>query len=324
PWEAAARIDVSAETLDGGGRELGSVQVKLPPAPERAPDRYDVPAYGPARLPAPSGEMRLLVFTHHLGLGGGQLYLFELLRLLSDAPGFHAAVVAPTDGPLRKKTEALNIPVVVNGPHPLGDAAAYEARQAELAAWARAAGFNAVLANTFLAFPGVDLAARLDLPAVWAIHESVDLPFFFRRRGKIDPRVRSHATAAFASASAVVFEADATRALFTQYGDPRRFATVPYGIDIEEVDRVAGSISPAEARKRLGLPPDATILLCLGTIEERKNQTLLAQAFGAIAGDHPEALLVFVGAAANRSSTALSSYTRRSGIADRVKIVAVS
>ena len=39
-----------------------------------------------ARNLSTSAEIRLLVFTHHLGLGGGQLYLFELLRLLSRIP----------------------------------------------------------------------------------------------------------------------------------------------------------------------------------------------------------------------------------------------
>ena len=322
------RVAIWVETLHGQRHLLNQVTLGLRDRPEQETEPDPVESIRLARRTVRRGEIRLLVFTHHLGLGGGQLYLFELLRVLSETRNFEATVVAPTDGVLRKATEALGIPVVINGPHPVGGIQEYESRQAVLGAWARAAGFNAVLANTFNCFPGVDLAGRLGLPAVWAIHESFTLSAFWHAAyGSIDavhPRVRAHAEAALKSAAVVVFEAEATRDLFVRHGDSRRFVTIPYGIDLEGIDRYAAQVTKLEARRQLQLPEDATILLCLGTIEPRKAQGALAQAFATIASRNPEAVLAFVGAGRDASSEALRDFVRGTGLASQVRIAPVT
>jgi glycosyltransferase involved in cell wall biosynthesis len=314
-----ATLDVWVETLAGDRYHIFSVTVLLPVDTnllERLPS-----------LPA-GGTVRLLVFTHHLGLGGAQLYLFELLRQLSEASDFSAVVVSPADGVLRERTEALGIPVAVIGAQPVATEPRYERRQAELEEWARTAGFNAVLANTLLCYHGVDLADRLGLPAVWAIHDSLKLPHFWRvtygSRNAADARVRARAEAAFRSAAAVVFVAHATRDLLADLGDPRRFVTIPYGIDFDEIDAFMASVSRAEARRRLDLAEDATVLICVGTIEPRKAQTVLAQAFGIVAADHPDALLAFVGARSDNFTKVLTSYVRAASLGDRVRVVSVT
>jgi D-inositol-3-phosphate glycosyltransferase len=322
----SVRIELVVETLDGERHALPPVRLKLAkPGEEEEPEPYRLPGKSLPARGAPPAEIRLLVFTHHLGLGGGQLYLFELLRLLSRVPDLAATVVAPAEGPLREATEALGMPVVVNGRHPLGRLDQYEARQAELGAWARGGGFNAVLGNTLDSFPNIDLAARLGLPAVWAIHESLDLQSFWRIAygsfEAVHPAVKRRAEDALASAAAVVFEADATRELFVHHGDPGRFVTVPYGIDLEEIERYAVSVSRAEARRRLQLPVDATILLCLGTIEPRKAQTALAEAFTAIAPSRPDVILAFVGTGPDESSAGLYNFVEKVDLASRIRIV---
>jgi glycosyltransferase involved in cell wall biosynthesis len=325
----SVKIELSVETLGGDRHLLNPVTVR--PAPSREEEESDthrLRQFGVLPRRALPAEIRLLVFTHHLGLGGGQLYLFELLRLLSRVPDLAATVVAPADGPLRHATEALGIPVVINGAHPVASLDHYEARQAEIGAWARGSGFNSVLGNTLGSFPGIDLAARLALPAVWAVHESFDLPSFWRVGygpfDAVDPGVKARAERALASAAAVVFEADATRELFVRHGDADRFVTVPYGIDIEEIDRFSVSVSSAEARRRLNLPVDATILLCLGTVEPRKAQTSLAEAFNTVAPNHANVILAFVGAGSDASSAALDNFVHKAGLASRVQIVPIT
>lgn len=329
--DARAQIGISVASAAGKTHDLGVTEVLLPSAVEDLAGAGSS-ARGVSRpvasTLAPAAALRVLAFTHHLGLGGGQLYLFELLRLLSRSPDFRATLMAPEDGPLRPRTEALGIPVVVDAQHPIASIDQYEARQEQLAGWVRERDFNIVLANTLGTFPAVDLAARLELPSVWAIHESFSLPSFWRAAygppGAVHPLVRARAEAAFASAGAVVFEADATRELFVRLGDPRRFVTVPYGIDVEAIDGYAASVSRSDARRRLRLPQDATILLCLGTIEPRKGQAMLAEAFESVAKAHPEAVLVFVGARLDASSRALGQFVRQIGLSSRVKIVRVT
>jgi glycosyltransferase involved in cell wall biosynthesis/SAM-dependent methyltransferase len=325
----AAKIELTVETLGGDRHSLDPVVVwPATPNHDETPNTRDVSEFRMPRQEHPLPAIRLLVFTHQLGLGGGQLYLFELLRLLSRSSDFSATILSPADGPLREPIEELGIPLVITGSHPVSTLAEYEAQQERLVSWARDGFFNSVLANTLGSFPGVDLAARLDLPALWAIHESFDLKSFWRAGyGSFDAvhsAVKSHAEQALQSAAAVVFEADATRELFVRHGEPSRFVTVPYGIDIEEIERFAASVSRAEARKRLQLPTDATILLCLGTVEPRKAQGMLAAAFNGVAGTYSDAMLVFVGAGSDAPSTGLQSFVSRLGLANKVRIMPVT
>jgi glycosyltransferase involved in cell wall biosynthesis len=329
PIEAEEIVfDLGVESLAGTRHRFEPVKLRLGSPPVRTHWAHRESGSKAIRGAAGSGAIRLLAFTHHLGLGGGQLYLFELLRLLAGRPQFEATVVAPFDGPLREPTEALGIPVVVNGPHPVESLERYEQRQTDLERWVRDEGFNAILGNTFGAFPGIDLAERLGVPSVWAIHESFDLRTFWHvAYGSalgVPRAVRERGEAALASAGAVIFEADATRQLYVQHGDPGRFVTLPYGIDVEEIGRYMASVSRPEARRRLKLPSDATIFLCLGTVEPRKAQGALAAAFRKVAREHPEAFLVFVGAGSDEPSRGLKTFARASGLANRVKIVATT
>ena len=59
------------------------------------------------------GTGRVLIFTHDLSYGGGQLWLSELLRQMSQTPAPDCAVVSIADGPLRSSIEDLGIPVQV-------------------------------------------------------------------------------------------------------------------------------------------------------------------------------------------------------------------
>ena len=51
---------------------------------------------------------------------------------------------------------------------------AHAGRVEELVAWAEGRGFEAMFVNTatVTTFPGVEVAKRLGIPALWAIHES--------------------------------------------------------------------------------------------------------------------------------------------------------
>jgi D-inositol-3-phosphate glycosyltransferase len=325
-------VEVTVEATDGARFELGPVpfSVLAPPPAEIDDDRL---AALRARVAAaaPGGERstrpRVLVVTHELTLGGGQLYLFELLRrLVPLLPDVEWSLAGSRDGPLVAEYEQLGIAVHVQGDLPFWQAAAYEGRMEEMAAWAAPRRPDLVLANALVSFPGVDLAARLGVPAVWAIHESYPLHQYFWSidpARPVSPPVFERAEAAFASAAAVVFEADATRALFQQHGDPNRFVTVAYGIDLGEIDRHRATFDRGVARAAHGFDPDAVVLLCMGTIEARKSQTLLVRAFEMVAPHHPEALLVLVGDRGDEHPTNLREYVARSPVGDRIRILPI-
>jgi glycosyltransferase involved in cell wall biosynthesis len=273
-----------------------------PPEPRPEPDpgrlavlRSRTDAAGAAHHPRTDG-LHLLVVTHDLGLGGGQLYLHEVLRLLLQAEDVSCTVLAPGDGPLRADLERWGARVHTTGPAP-GDGLAYEARLLELSRLVATTGANVALVNTTGMFWGVDLAARCGLPAVWAIHESFPLEQYTEIGfpTALDAEVERRLRDAFTAAGAVVFEADATRALYHHLGDPARFVRLDYGIDLERIERYEAAQDRAALRAAEGIGPDDVVLLCLGTYEPRKAQAALAAAFTRIAGDHPAAVLALVG-----------------------------
>ena len=141
----------------------------------------------------PGDGLHLVVFTHQLDLGGGQLYMFELLRHLLVELDVSCLVVSHTDGVLRAALEDLGAFVHVAGRPPTRSPAEYEAAMLELAEVVARHGCNAALVNTMSAAAGADLALRLGLPAVWAVHESYPLAeFFFAAYGEhvLHPYIR--------------------------------------------------------------------------------------------------------------------------------------
>lgn len=334
----AKELALSALVHETGGGEFGIPEVVLSIGEPERPSREI--AERAARLRKRGAELlpkhrqpqteavNLLAFTHHLGLGGAQLYLLELLRRLCDGSRFGATVVAPSDGPLRDVLEAAGVRVHVTSHYPVDNPEQYEARLAELATWAGGHGFNAVMANTMLAFPGVEVAELLGLPSIFAIHESFDLERFWAEAfppRAVHPYVKERARETLGRANAVIFEAEATRRQYAHHGEARRFLTFPYGIDLARIDRFRSRFDRDAERRALGLDDSARVVLCLGTVEPRKAQAPLAQAFAAVASSHPDARLVLVGEIEGTPySEAVRTYAERRGLGDRMEIVPIT
>src|SRR5947199_10161252 len=114
--------------------------------------------------------------------------------------------------------------------------------------------------------------------------------------GDFDPEVRDRAAKSLAQTAAAVFEADATRRLYEEEIGPERCLALPYGVDFAALDASRERFDIAAARRKRRVPDGAQVVLCVGTIEPRKAQVPLVQAFGLIADRHPRARLVFIGA----------------------------
>jgi len=324
-------LAAEAHGLDGSCYSLPAVKIRLERREhhyknsKRRADQFRARGEGVVPIHSKAGQkqIKLLAFTHHLGYGGGQLYLYELLRRLSCQDGFTASVVAPDDGPLRSALESLGIPVNVTPGYPYQEIEAFESQVSELVAWARPQQFNVVLVNTVVALPGPEVASRLGLPFVWAIHESYKphiLWSLVHPPPGAHPQIRRNVTDALGKAAAVVFEAEATRMLYHSYGDPERFIVVPYGIDVAQIDHYRASFDKDATRRRLGIPKSATAILCMSTIEPRKAQISLVQAFKEIAEAHPNAFLILVGDTGSPYGNALRSCVAAAGLQHRVLI----
>jgi len=332
---AGERIRIGGDVVTRNGRraplEPVEVVVGADPEPVSVPPHVQTMRAQVADACAATSSLntppvRLLVVTHQLGLGGGQLYLTELLRRLLVELDISCLVVSPHDGPLRAELEDLGATVHLCGDYPVASPGRYEAALLELAALARDHGCNVGLVNTMGAFIGADLARRLSIPAVWAIHESYPLDeYWLAAYGPdgIDPYVKAQAIDALGETSALVFEADATRREYEPYADGERLLTVPYGITVADVDRYRAGTDRAALRRDAGIPDDAQLLLCMGTYEPRKAQGALALAFAEVAGEAPDAVFSFVGDAGGPYADAVHDVVERLELGDRIRLVPV-
>jgi glycosyltransferase involved in cell wall biosynthesis len=327
--DATTRVDVEAiaRSLDGRSLRLEPVTTEVAPQAPYAAEPAGDTTPPRRRAPRPVRPLRLLAYTHSLAQDGGSLYLVELVRRWVEAERFSCSVVTLADGPLRTELEELGVLVHVTDAGATTSPARYEGHLAELTAWAAPREFDAALVNTLASFPGADLAQRLGIPAVWAVHESYTLPMFWHVAYPPDvphASVRERAAEVMRRTPAVVFEAEATRRLFLANADSERLLTVPYGIELDTIAAARRLIDRDRLRAYAGIAADTQVVLCLGSIERRKSQAMLAQAFALIAESHPRAQLVIVGETGDRHragyQAGLREYVRRAGLEPRIAI----
>ncbi len=273
-----------------------------------------------------SSGTRVLVFTHQLDLGGGQLWLFELLRQITAVSELECMVVTVTDGPLRRRLEDLGIKVHVTARTRTDDVEAYEGRIHELALLIRASGAGTVLVNTLGEFPAVDAAARAAVPCLWAIHESYEPAIF--RHVCWGPEMHQHAVSrfneSFRSARALIFEARQTADLFAHICSPQQRFVVDYGVDREAIDVYRASVDRTAVRSSLGFDDDSVVIVVVGTVEPRKAQAAAVAAFDELAIVHDRLRLVLVGDQPGPYSDCLREQLSRCAAGDRVMLVPVT
>ncbi|MFE9744193.1 glycosyltransferase family 4 protein [Saccharothrix saharensis] len=268
----------------------------------------------------------VLVFTHSLAIGGGQLWLQELLTGLVDKHDWSATVVTPIDGALREDCAALGVPVHLTSHYRIGDIASYEGHVSELALLAKASGAGVALVNTLGAFSAADAAKRAGLPTAWVVHESFDLAdFSFLNWGPagLSPTVKQRWEQTLGAVDQLLFVADATKEMFAPYSRPQRCRTIRYGTPMV---RFGGRISDrrrSEARAELGVPQDAVLVLNVGVVEPRKGQAGLIAAVERIRPLFPDVRLAVVGQHPSPYGLALDELTERRGLGDVVRLVPI-
>jgi glycosyltransferase involved in cell wall biosynthesis len=316
-----ARLRIVATGAGGERLELPDLPVTIT-APEVSDKRASLPPF-PTPVAAARSGPRTLVATHELTLGGAQLYLVELLRELLALGAIEPTVVSAADGPVRGQLEGLGIPVHVCGPTPIDDIASYAGRAEELLAWAEGRDFELALVNTSMinALGGAEVAASLEIPAVWLVHESFEPEVLWAH---LDDEVRSRAEGRLSQAAAAIFEAEATRRLYEPLIGAERTHAMPYALDRGQVEVERASLDRASLRARAGIAEDADVALCLGTVEPRKAQVLLAQAFDLVASRHPRAELLVVGCRDDDYARLLEELVAELDCGDRVTLVPVT
>lgn len=314
PWTAPTRyVTLHNPPGDSDDAELAA---ELADATERVLARVDVP----------TDPRHLLVFTHSLAIGGGQLWLQELLTGLVGREGWTATVVSPIDGPLRADCAELGITVHRTSPYRVSDVADYEGHVRELALLARSSGAGVALVNTLGLFGAVDAAKRAGLPTAWVVHESfalADFAYLNWGMAGLAPALRERWLRSLADADRLLFVADATRELFLPYSQPQRCRTIRYGTPMASFRGTVSARDRAAARASLDIPDDTLLMLNIGVLEPRKGQAALIAAMDTVRGRFPSVTLAVVGHHPSPFGLAMADLVGRAELADSVRLVPV-
>lgn len=279
-----------------------------------------------AEVGTPPDSAHLLVFTHSLAVGGGQLWLYELLRRLVGNHGWKVTLVTERDGPLRTDCEALGIPIHLTSNYRSATTADYEGHVAELAAIARCSGASVALVNTLGGFPAADAAERAGLGTAWVIHESFTLAdFAYQNWGPNQPPgpVWERWEQALGNADQLLFVADATRELFLPYSTPERCRTVRYGTPMVRFGGHTHHETRRAARRMLGIDDDTVFLVNIGVVEPRKGSGPLIAAMKRIRRRYPNVRLSIVGNDDSPYCHTLAESIERAGLGNQVQLVGI-
>lgn len=243
--------------------------------------------------------IRLLVFSHNLDFEGASLSLKELVCELKERLVALPVVVAFGDGPLREHYESrqIDVHVLPSIQHKTSTLQRLLREVERLSDRIRSYAPDVVLVNTLLNFPAILAAERAAVPSVWNPRESESWDSYFRYLP--DP-VAQQAIGAIGLPRKVVFVAEATRDVWKDFDDGKRFTVIHNSLDLSRFAEQLGADKDKE-RQALGWGSEEVTFLCVGTLCKRKGQADALLALKEIAEELTSPIrLVFVGEAAGR------------------------
>lgn len=256
-------------------------------APRRPPPIK--PPYAPALPTAAPGHLgRVLLATHNLSLQGAPLFLWEYARYLATQAGAKLTVISAQEGPLRARFEALGATVRVLDTSRLSAATSAPALRRELRALGAQldlAGIELVVANTMACFWAVHAAHAAGRPSLFYIHESTTPAAFFP--GRLTAAVLPVVEEAFAHATRVSFLTEATRRYYDHLAIRPNYCLNPGWIDLRAIDAFRAAHPRAELRAKLGVAGGELLVVNIGSVCERKGQTIFARAVDLLWRLHP-------------------------------------
>ena len=124
---------------------------------------------------------------------------------------------------------------------------------------------------------------------------------------------------ALRQADAVIAVSESLKRVATSLGRPSdRIRVIPNGVDPEQFH----PLDRAEARRALGVPLDATVILTVAGVYEQKGQHLVVETLPALVARHPNVLYVVVGSPRSSADVArLTDAADRLGVKSRVRVV---
>jgi glycosyltransferase involved in cell wall biosynthesis len=229
--------------------------------------RDDLDAVEPLRwdvqIPQPANDSidnkKMLVVSHELTRSGAPIILWQICAALA-RKGIQITVLSPEDGPLHQ--EYLHIGVSVHIlPSLLKDARIV---------LPYLQGQDLVLLNTILCYRVAHAVKASNLPLLFWVHEST----FGHQICRANPGAKS----AIAITDRLIFPSHATSRLYLEFGPSENHRVIHSGINITPLQ--PDDVKPPFKRK-----PDRLYVVVVASIESRKGQDVLLQAFKMLPAD---------------------------------------
>jgi len=181
-------------------------------------------------------------------------------------------VVSATDGPMRSQLKAKGMRVeVIPQLSMVGQTwERYHQGRREFEELVSVQPSPLIYANVIDSVWAIDAARRLDLPSLWAIHESKSP---FETYPELDPRLLIQLFHHLETATEMLFVADSTKRVFEPFRNGA-MKVIPNAIDLRAIDEQRKRITREDAREALGLEASELMITVVGTTTHRKGQDL--------------------------------------------------
>lgn len=224
------------------------------------------------------GPIKVVIFSHNLNYEGASISLKELVFGLVRHGDIDPTVIAFDDGPLRAEYEfnGVAVRVLPNIMHKISTLKHLKIEVDRLALFIKESGARLAFVNTLLNFPAILAAEHADIPSIWNPRESEAWDSYFRF---LPNPVAQKAIAAIGLPKKVIFVAEATREIWSSFDIMNRFIVINNGINLDDFPLRNDANETSRCRNELGFKSDSLVLLCVGTLCDRKGQMDLVEAF---------------------------------------------
>lgn len=253
-------------------------------------------------FPRGSGErLRVGFVSHNLVLGEGAPWsLFELAQGLQAAGHVTPFAYCPGAGPLESAYADGGVPIEIfdrSANHVVkGLNRRFGSLREHFKSWLASNRIDVIVCNTAKSGAFVHFAAEEGIPAMVIVRESFDPD---KRFTDFDGEARFATEVGLGEAKEVVFVAKTSRDAWEDHKFFGRVSVIPNGVDPARFGATL-TADKAQLRERLGLGKDEVVALCVGTINRRKGQEGIVNAFAAMPKElRDRTRIVFLGALDN-------------------------
>lgn len=214
--------------------------------------------------------VRITVVSHNLDREGAQSTLLDLIEGLVSRGYANPTVISSRHGQLSENLRRMGVPIeIIATPNRKASRREVSEYREKMAQAYRAAGAQAVLANTLESYCAVATAADAGLAALWWQHEGGHWSHHFSR---LPLWRQAMAFSAFGSAYRVIQVAEDTRRKWRPIATRENFEVIRPGIPTKRLVADRNRWSVAEARAALGITDDQLCVVLLGSVSRRKSQ----------------------------------------------------